>query len=60
MARDIITSSTTEMPQAGSADQGHPAPADRTPEPPARKDALAEAFPAWDLVPSVPFVRRVK
>lgn len=24
------------------------------------RDALAGAFPAWDLVPAVPFVRRVK
>lgn len=23
-------------------------------------DALASAFPAWDLVPAVPFIRRVK
>lgn len=24
------------------------------------RDALAGAFPAWDLVPAIPFVRRVK
>lgn len=25
-----------------------------------RRDALAGAFPEWDLLPAVPFVRRVK
>lgn len=61
MARDIISDPTTPAPQAVPVRaEPAPAPAAAIPEPPARRDALAEAFPAWDLVPAVPFVRRVK
>jgi hypothetical protein len=65
MARDII-SEATAMPSLQTAnsqpEQVPPPVAAPTPAPqhPARRDALAEAFPAWDLVPAVPFVRRVK
>lgn len=62
MARDIITgTAATPSPQAANS---HPeqAPPVGVPAPqsPPRGDALAEAFPDWDLVPAVPFVRRVK
>lgn len=66
MARDIISEATAAMPSpqaANSQPEQAPSPvAAPTPAPPSppRRDALAEAFPAWDLVPSVPFVRRVK
>ncbi|MDN0076075.1 hypothetical protein QU481_14390 [Crenobacter sp. SG2303] len=37
------------------------APAPNTPtEPPQQQDALIGAFPAWDLLPTTNFVRRVK
>lgn len=61
MARDIISDPTTPAPQVAPAYvEPAPAPAVALPEPSVRRDALAEAFPAWDLVPAVPFVRRVK
>jgi len=63
MAREII-SEAAAMPSpqsAGSPPEPTPSPvAAPDPQSPPRRDALAEAFPAWDLVPSVPFVRRVK
>lgn len=61
MARDIISDQTPPSPQAAPVRvEPVPAPAAASPEPPAHRDALAEAFPSWDLVPAVPFVRRVK
>jgi hypothetical protein len=61
MTRDIISDQTTLSPQAVPVRvEPAPAPAAVPPEPPARRDAIAAAFPAWDLVPAVPFVRRVK
>jgi hypothetical protein len=63
MARDIISEATImPSPQTANSqpEQAHSPVAVPTPQSPPRRDALAEAFPAWDLVPSVPFVRRVK
>ncbi len=61
MARDIISDLTTPAPQATPIPvEPPPVPVEGLLEPSARRDALAEAFPAWDLIPAVPFVRRVK
>lgn len=65
MARDIISEATTmPSPQTANSqpEQAHSPVAvpTTTPQSLPRRDALADAFPAWDLVPSVPFVRRVK
>jgi hypothetical protein len=53
---------TDQAPQAQSADPVALPPA--APAAPAQKavpqDALAGAFPAWDLLPATPFIRRVK
>lgn len=60
MARDIISEATAAPDPQAPAFRSEPVPPIAAPQPPARRDALAEAFPAWDLVPAVPFVRRVK
>jgi len=48
-AKDSATRNDAEIPQRAAA-------APTTSE----RDALAGAFPNWDLVPSSPFVRRIK
>ncbi|MDR1889297.1 MAG: hypothetical protein LBQ81_07985 [Zoogloeaceae bacterium] len=68
MARDIMTDAVQAAPAAVPPQVTAPAyaaikatyataPAE---VPPLKQDALAEAFPDWNLVPAVPFVRRVK
>jgi hypothetical protein len=62
MPRDILTDTAApsgEAPVATStATPARPAVVDN-PAAQAR-DALAQAFPAWDLLPAMPFVRRSK
>lgn len=61
MARDIISDSIPPEPQAATARPEQASlTAARSSEPQAQQYALAEAFPSWDLIPAVPFVRRVK
>ncbi len=64
MAREILHESSAHQPAAGSAQVAANAPLSETPVSPfgdtGHRDALAGAFPEWDLAPAVPFVRRVK
>ncbi len=62
MSRDFLQQTpaepapaVTSAPQAPVASGQKPAP-----EQEQLRDLLAGAFPAWDLLPAVPFVRRVK
>lgn len=59
MTRPIITDAPDQEPKPAA-----PAPTQSalfTPSEPRRSaDTLSGAFPAWDLVPMVHFVRRVK
>ena len=60
MTREILPSNseTTQKPGAGADSKQPAAPAAHAHA--KDKDALAGAFPDWDLVPASPFVRRVK
>lgn len=60
MARDIITNATQATPAVTSAQAATATNSPANIAAPAKQDALAEAFPEWNLVPAVPFVRRVK
>jgi len=55
MTRPIITDTLAQEPKPAeqTASQVRPAA-------PPNVDTLAGAFPAWDLVPMIHFVRRVK
>jgi hypothetical protein len=62
MPRDILPDATAP---SGAPPLAPPATAPATPaaaDTPAAHahDALAQAFPAWDLLPAMPFVRRGK
>lgn len=64
MAREILHESNAQQPAAGSEQVAANAPLSEPPISPfgdaSHGDALAGAFPEWDLVPAAPFVRRVK
>lgn len=64
MARESLTESTAHQisatPEQSQAGVPVSAPQVASLGGEGRRDALAGAFPAWDLVPAVPFVRRVK
>jgi hypothetical protein len=64
MAREILNESNAMQPAAGSEQVAANAPlSDALVSPFGGAnygDALAGAFPEWDLVPAAPFVRRVK
>lgn len=59
MTRDILGQQPAPAPQPApdTVDVVQTASADAQA---ARPDALAGALPAWDLLPAMPFVRRVK
>ncbi len=59
MTRPIITD--TQGPQSPAPQAQAQQPQQAAPvQPPVPKDTLAGAFPAWDLVPTTTFIRRVK
>jgi hypothetical protein len=51
---DAVAASPAQAALPQAAEQGH------QPQQPADRDALAGAFPEWDLLPASPFIRRVK
>jgi len=59
MTRDILGKQPAPalQPAPDTVDVVQPASPDAQA---ARPDALAGALPAWDLLPAMPFVRRVK
>lgn len=59
MVREVI-SETASQPPAVQGKSSETPPQMVEPPSDSRRDALAEAFPAWDLLPAVAFVRRVK
>lgn len=62
MTRQFLTDPAAQAQPADSAPgvrPADPAPAQASPVP-TRQDALAGAFPEWDLLPETPFIRRVK
>lgn len=50
---------SASVPASAGAPSGVPAAPVRDARP-VLQDALAGAFPAWDLLPATPFIRRVK
>lgn len=63
MTRPIISGEQFQNPSAQPAAPAAQPPAKAAPaapDPARPRDTLAGAFPAWDLVPTVHFIRRVK
>lgn len=63
MSREILSAApapatTPSAPQPSALHNTSQPPAQNRPEPPASRDVLAGALPAWDLLPAAPFVRR--
>lgn len=59
MVREVMSEAVPQRTTA-QAQETQPTPLAAEPPSDSRRDALAEAFPAWDLLPAVAFVRRVK
>jgi hypothetical protein len=55
-----IESNPSNEAEATSTEQQAGADKATAPASPKPRNALAEAFPAWDLVPTVNFVRRIR
>lgn len=62
MTREILTNNAQQpvLPKADEVATPAQAPSAASPSKPTARDALAGAFPDWDLLPATQFVRRVK
>lgn len=62
MTREILTNAQPQSAPAtvNESKKAMPAPFNSLSPRPASQDALAGAFPEWDLLPATQFVRRVK
>jgi hypothetical protein len=59
MTRQFLTDQQPAPPAPAAAPASQPAVQQQSAKS-AYQDALAGAFPAWDLLPATPFIRRVK
>lgn len=60
MTRQFLTDQQPAPPAVAATVPAPQGTAQQLPIASAYQDALAGAFPAWDLLPATPFIRRVK